>query len=99
MGHSPIAAVEDDTCSVLSRVFASRSSGESKLCSDLNNVIPFRIAAVPYVCAGVRHAIRRLRHDTGLALRVTLTLALAVGINSAIFSIVNGLHVRCPFET
>ena len=44
----------------------------------------------------MRHAIRRLRHDPGLALLVTLTLALAVGINSAIFSIVNGLHRPLP---
>jgi predicted permease len=44
----------------------------------------------------MRHAIRRLRHDPGLTLLVTLTLALGVGINSAIFSLMNGLHRPLP---
>ena len=44
----------------------------------------------------MRHAIRRLRHDPGLILLVTLTLALGVGVNSAIFSVVNGLHRPLP---
>jgi len=44
----------------------------------------------------MRHALRRLRHDPGLALLVTLTLALGVGVNSAIFSIMNALHRPLP---
>ena len=44
----------------------------------------------------MRHAIRRLRHDPGLTLLVTLTLALGVGVNSAIFSLMNGLHRPLP---
>ncbi len=45
----------------------------------------------------MRHAIRRLRHDPGLTLLVTLTLALGVGVNSSIFSLViNGFHRPLP---
>jgi len=45
----------------------------------------------------MRYAIRRLRHDPGLVLLVTLTLALGVGVNSAIFSLViNGFHRPLP---
>jgi predicted permease len=44
----------------------------------------------------MRHAIRRLQHDPGLTLLVTLTLALGVGVNSAIFSFMNSLHRPLP---
>jgi predicted permease len=46
----------------------------------------------------MRQAIRRLRHDPGLIALVTLTLALGVGVNSAIFSLVNGLHRPLPVQ-
>jgi predicted permease len=46
----------------------------------------------------MRQAIRRLRHDPGLIVLVTLTLALGVGVNSAIFSLVNGLHRPLPVQ-
>lgn len=46
----------------------------------------------------MRYAIRGLRRDPGLALLVTLTLALGVGINSVIFSVVNGLHRPLPVQ-
>lgn len=42
------------------------------------------------------HALRRLRQDPGLALLVILTLALGVGVNSALFSLMNGLHRPLP---
>jgi predicted permease len=44
----------------------------------------------------MRHAIRRLRQDPSLAVLVAATLALGVGVNSAIFSVVNGLHRPLP---
>ncbi len=44
----------------------------------------------------MRHAIRRFRQDPGLLLLVTLTLAFGVGVNSALFSIMNGLHRPLP---
>ena len=42
------------------------------------------------------HAIRRMRHDRGLTVLVALTLALGVGVNSAIFSLMNSLHRPLP---
>ena len=55
-----------------------------------------RERSVTCLTGGMRHAIRRLRSDPGLTLLVTLTLALGVGVNSAIFSLMNSLHRPLP---
>ncbi|HEX8984705.1 MAG TPA: ABC transporter permease [Bryobacteraceae bacterium] len=44
----------------------------------------------------MRHAIRQLRHDPGLTLLVALTVALGVGVNTGLFSLVNALHRPLP---
>jgi predicted permease len=53
------------------------------------------------VSQDVRFGLRMLRHSWGLALVVTVTLALGIGVNTAIFSVLNGwllrpLPVRMP---
>ena len=42
----------------------------------------------------IREAIRSFAGQPGFSLVVVLTLALAIGINSAIFSLVNGVLLR-----
>jgi len=51
---------------------------------------------VPWFLSHMRNAIRQLRRDPGLTLLVALTVALGVGVNTGIFSLVNGLHRPLP---
>jgi predicted permease len=44
----------------------------------------------------MRHAFRQLLHDRGLTVVVVLTVALGVGVNTGIFSLVNCLHRPLP---
>lgn len=46
------------------------------------------------LAANVRHALRGFRKKPGFAVLVILTLALGIGANSALFSVVNGVLFR-----
>ena len=42
----------------------------------------------------VRHALRSLAHSPGFSAAVILTLALGIGANTAVFSVLDGVMLR-----